>query len=263
MNLEAARIAAETMNPAERNQMPTDMMPGMQEVNAALGKNRLFGGKGGKQRGAIDPQVFREGGRRLTKALSDLTDQPWLAERFPKGEYKTNSDGTPMVLLHGTNEKIDGPLRTDNEQGLHAGNPFASHYFASAPGKRKSVFRAQNTGKNAQLYPMVIKEGNYPFIPHDAGLWNWNSMLRSTREHGPTEAGRTVLKHIEEGLAKSGRDPAANKRRLDALLDLKNPDMTEMTWKKLLSDAGIDGFFYRNTGESARGLGLMDSWTSF
>lgn len=60
---------------------------------------------GGKQRGALDPSVIAEGLTRQAHALSKLTDN--LDKIIPRtANIERGADGTPKVLLHGTNSRV-------------------------------------------------------------------------------------------------------------------------------------------------------------
>lgn len=115
-----------------------------------------------KQSGALDPEVFEEGYVLLARALSKLTDQEWLKKKFPDTEFMTNSDGTPLVMLHGTTK--DFQELEPKDLGLHLGFVVPSH----------RIFRYDEKYFNdyANIRPVVIKKGNYIFSNKDVGGYN-------------------------------------------------------------------------------------------
>jgi hypothetical protein len=217
-------------------------------------------GRSGKQRGAIDPEIFKEGYRKLTGALSRLTDQPWVKAKFPADKYMTNSDGTPMVMLHGTTKDIVGSLGGQNE-GFHAGFTTSPHMFVTRYDKQtplveghsytqnkgqrpngQALYHAVSTKENAQLHPIAITKGNYPFIDTDMGSWNPRSLMMDTRF---TDILNKALrgKGYSESMIKSFENYVDNARGSRD----RNAKFSE-----ILKKADIDGFFYKNTGESPR-----------
>ena len=253
--------------------------------------NARFSGKTGgaakksvsrsKQGGAIDPQVFKEGYRKLTAALSKLTDQPWLKNRFSKDKWMTNSDGTPLVMLHGTTKDIKGEIGGKSE-GFHAGFTTSPHMFItnSARGSvplrdqpfarvsggyntlPKEIHRPENTKVNAQIHPVAIKKGNYPFIPEDMGGWNPRSLMNDRR----------FIDILNKALGDKGFSPENIKSMRNYVENAIGDDARNAALTNVLKKADIDGFFYKNSAESirsemmGRGKGRADTYqhpTSF
>lgn len=201
------------------------------------------------QGGQLNVGVFYEGFRKLTNALSKLTDQPWLAKRFPATHYMTNDDGTPMVMLHGTRTGFSGELEV-NAQGVHAGFTVPSHLIlqmAEIPAmKPRSLRRLIDTttgpGFNPNLRPVVLKRGNYPFYNVDFGYWSPDTLLGNV-------GFRTFL--VEQAV-QNGK--VLNYERIEKYRDsLKNAmsgKEESRIFSRLLKEAGIDGLFYPNGSET-------------
>jgi hypothetical protein len=214
--------------------------------------NRIRVKKG--QRGAIDPEVFKEGFKGLNRALSRLTDKlamdpKWIAmirQEFGDRDIQRNSDGTPMVLLHGTTKNIKGELALA-DQGFHAGlGAGAPHFFTTGHGPggfeagAKSIPKYSNSHKNSQIHPVVIRQGNYPFLNFDAGEWSPRSV---TLHDG-------FRQHTWEAAQAKGIDKAQYYKWLEFIQDQPSGKKQNQAMTDFLKMLGIDGFFYRNTAES-------------
>ena len=176
-------------------------------VAGALAKTQpLNKGFGRKQRGAVDPRAFRVGFKGRLKSLSALTDKlhvdPVWQDRIRAalgGEFQRNQDGTPMIMLHGTRNEIKGKLRTTDE-GFHAGLVGDATMFTQKANTKagRGVAMGKHSYENGQLHPIVIKKGNYPYIPIDANLWEPQAILK-----GQTLAQQHIMNRIHEGLRKN------------------------------------------------------------
>lgn len=222
---------------------PTNVMRG-------TGDPSLNQGMGSLQRGAIDPEVFKEGFRGLNRWLSKLTDQPWVKQRFPANMYETNQDGTPLILLHGTRTAFDDQPRGVGMEGLHAGYATAATLKASERRGGAIPYRIGNvnfTGgmtDSSAVYPIVIRKGNYPTLSKDYGSFapyilanDKNFALDVSRATN----GRYGFYEVQEALqdwarTSPGSDAADNTR-----------------FAKMLKDQfGIDGFWYSNKYETTK-----------
>jgi hypothetical protein len=225
-----------------------------------------------RERGAIDPQIFKEGFKRLTRALSRLTDQKWLKERFPSDKWMTNSDGTPLVLLHGTNSVFNKFV--DTPEGVHAGFTVPAHLIrtgatgpvlANKPNTyRKRLLPDSEFPKN--IHPLVIKRGNYPFLESDAGHWHPSSLMSRPLD-GPLtfkyKGERFILFDLLNKLAAENGKPPLTQSRYDwykrSIFDLDHVRTSDVSternrlFSQLLKEVGVDGFFYRNAGETLFG----------
>jgi hypothetical protein len=230
--------------------------------------NEKFGKTGGpvkksvpksKQGGGVDPQVLKELYRGLAKGLSKLTDQPWLKSRFSSDKWMTNSDGTPMVMLHGSADtNIVGDIK-GMKQGFHAGFISSPHIFVTSPGRRNKwavhdssrtktgELKDSITGEvlhdnkeGGRLYPVAIKKGNYPHLNFDIGDWSPWSVVNDVRSKGA----------IKDALIKKGVPESAIQGMFNYVTNgIGHVDKAQRL-SDVLKQAGIDGFFYRNTGES-------------
>lgn len=226
--LEAAKLAAENTLWAER---PI-----------------TSGSKYSRQRGALDTSVIKEGYRGIARALSALTDQPWVKARFPADSYESNSDETPRVWLHGTTKEIVGPLK-GMTQGIHLGGPTSSHFFvqgryrgSNLSRNGKGIYSEERTKPNAQLYPMVIRKGNYPTLPFDTGNWNPKTVLDNGQ----------FRRFLDVALANKGYDYDQIESFYNFVKNGTGTKDTNDRMTSILRRAGIDGFYYKNTAESVR-----------
>jgi hypothetical protein len=218
-------------------------------------------GKLGKQRGALDPMFMKDGYRGLLKAVSRLTDSLGMDKAWQEGlrktlggDYLKNEDGTPMVLLHGTTGDIVGPLRS-SDQGIHLGTPGSAHFFTQHPNKygSKAVFSAKDTRLNGQIYPTVIKEGNYPKLEVDVGDWSPKEILT-----GQSPAKKAVKDAVSAALYEKGFTPSTIDGLFRYVDNARGISETNRAWMDVLNRAGIDGFFYRNTAESPKTSKIFD-----
>ena len=229
---------------------PFGSLAGNQPVR--LRKTGRFG-----QQGGIDPEVFREGFKAATKALSKLTDMPWVKAAFPSPLFETNKDGSPKILLHGTTKTIHGELLPKAE-GFHAGYTSSPHMFT---GFRKGENTPKYTHRNidsiplfpedggGQLHPIVIKKGNYPYVDKDFGTWNPISLARkndfilAVSKATGGKVGYFEAKDILNDFANDyGRTP----------ITWSDAEVNERFSKLLKNQFGIDGFYYKNTAESVK-----------
>jgi hypothetical protein len=218
-----------------------------------------FGSIAGRQRkrgqsGAIDAEFFKTGFKNVNKALSRLTDQPWVRQAFPSTKFEANRDGTPKVLLHGTREAFNDQPRGVSYEGLHAGYGGAATLKAATNSKEGRVgYRESNLSynynrtkdNNSAMYPVVLKKGNYPRLDGDYGSWEPLKLTESRQfkldlakvtEHSYFEID-DILHNFQESL-KTKNLSAAEENTL---------------FSKLLKDHfDIDGFFYPNTYETAK-----------
>lgn len=224
---------------------------------ARLRKTSRFG-----QQGAIDPEVFREGFKAATRALSRLTDTPWVKAMFPASQYETNADGTPKIMLHGTKQTIHGEL-VPNREGFHAGYTSSPHMFTGLRKQNKdgTASLAKYTHRNidsfplfpddagGQLHPIVIKKGNYPFIDHDFGTWNpvylapKRQFISAVSQATGGKFGYFEVKDILEDF---------QDRYSKSPIQWKDAEVNEKFTKLLKDQFGIDGFFYKNDNESVQ-----------
>jgi len=208
------------------------------------------------QGGAISPEVLKEGFTAVTRALSALTDQPWVRARFPSNEWMTNPDGSPKIQLHGTKQFIEGELRA-GEEGFHSGYTSSPHMFAGLRTKplreshpktsvrsmdytRRTVTRPEG----GQLYPIAIKNGNYPHIKEDFGSWEPRMLANKDR------FALTLSKE-----SKGAYDFYQTKEILNNFLvnqgeDTGAADLNRRFSKMLKDNFNIDGFTYVNKYES-------------
>jgi hypothetical protein len=195
------------------------------------------------QGGGIDPAVFREGYKKAARALSQLTDQPWLKARFPADRFMTNGDGTPLVMLHGTTRAIEGPLKA-SEQGVHLGFVTSPHMFITErhPKWGKAGLFPELSRKNGQLYPTTLKKGNYPFLPFDGGDWTPTMLMRNNK-FAPYIEGKLKARGYTE------KDLSSFRTFLD---DANNVKEANQRFTEILKRADIDGFFYKNSVESPK-----------
>ena len=199
-----------------------------------------------KQGGALDPEVFKEGYVAAAKALSRLTDvlasdKTWqnaIRTAF-NGEFKKNADGTPMVMLHGTAVPFEGDI-LGSSQGIHAGFATSPHMFTTKSSSSKAYLDPKSTKENANIRPIVLKEGNYPFIKVDAGDWTPYKVF----DH--REIGWLIQKNLlEKGYTDS--DIQGFKRYVS---NQPEGSKQNQAFSDILKRAGIDGFFYKNEAES-------------
>lgn len=199
-----------------------------------------------KQGGALGSEVFREGYVAAAKALSRLTDvlasdKTWqnaIRTAF-NGEFKKNADGTPMVMLHGTAVPFEGDI-LGSSQGIHAGFATSPHMFTTKSNSSKAYLDPKSTKENANIRPIVLKEGNYPFIKVDAGDWTPYKLF----DH--REIGWLIQKNLlEKGYTDS--DIQGFKRYVS---NQPEGSKQNQAFSDILKRAGIDGFFYKNEAES-------------
>lgn len=232
---------------------------GMGEVSLENIKKGKISNKGsvGRQRGALDLSDLRLGFGGLNKRLSKLTDilaqdmnwQTRMIQSLGGKEYLKNSDGTPRVLLHGTIQDIKGPLR-GSEQGFHAGTAAEAHFFTNNghSGTSKSYFRSDKTRTDAQIHPLVVKNGNYPRIESDAGNWSPQRIVDAQPQHPAYR----VKADIERALADKGYSDTQIKALFNYVSHKKGTKAVNEAFSDVLKRADIDGFFYRNQAESPR-----------
>lgn len=199
-----------------------------------------------KQGGALGAQVFKEGYVAAAKALSRLTDTLALDKTWQNairtsfnGEFKKNADGTPMVMLHGTAIPFEGDIRGSG-QGIHAGFASSPHMFTMNSNVSKAYLDPKSTKENANIRPIVLKEGNYPFVKVDAGDWTpfrvWNT----------PEVGWLIKQSlVEKGYSASDIEGFGRFIR-----NAPDGPKQNQAFSDILKRAGIDGFFYKNEGES-------------
>jgi len=235
-------------------------VPGSMELprnpTSGLGSPSLIKGMSKTEKGALDPEVFLQGYRAVNRVLSNLTNMPWVKERFPSDKYMTNKDGTPMILLHGTRHGFNDRVRTKGE-GIHAGyGAEAAHMFTSnrKAQQRTVAFpsRLQHNDTSA-IYPMAVRKGIYPYIDKDIGGWSAEDVLNS---HGD-QPNQVVVEAIAK---ETGMSPIT----VDSIMDdfyrsLKDEGLDTAGWNKEFSDFlerrfSIRGFFYKNTFESTKGM---------
>lgn len=236
-SLKAAAIEAELTSPETRSGNPSL-------------KPLPFNYK--KQGGAIDPEVFREGYRKFTQSLSNLTDKlaqdpVWQTKIKLSlgGDYMKNSDGSPMVMLHGTTRNIVGDVKTQS-QGFHAGFTSSPHMFVQSFGdiNNKSLFKTSRTKSNAQLHPIVLKKGNYPYLPLDSGDWTPDRVL---------EAGTESRRAITQMFLEKGFEPSQIDSLFNYVFNTPNdPKLKNQAFSDILKRIDVDGFFYQNRAESVR-----------
>lgn len=201
-----------------------------------------------KQGGGLDPQVFKEGYVAAAKALSRLTDKlamdsewQYRIKRSLGGDFQKNSDGSPMVMLHGTTVPFEGDIR-GSAQGIHAGFASSPHMFTMDFNGPKPYLNPKRTKDNANVRPIVIKKGNYPFVPSDIGDWSPERVLKDSPTKGIIEQAFRDKGYSEssiEGLYRYVANQPVGAKRNQAFSDI-------------LRRVGIDGFFYKNEGESPK-----------
>lgn len=221
-------------------------------------KNPLKG-PGKKQGGALDAAVFREGYKALNKHLSKLTDalgqdinwQKAIAAVLKAPDIQRNSDGTPMVLTHGTTREVKGELK-GSQQGFHAGLGVAAPHFFTQEGtksvyahkayvaEQKAYANASSTRLNGQIHPIALKKGNYEFLPFDAGDWSPKTIF--------TEP--AFRSWFEAKAASKGYDSVAIKNFRNYVENQVGTKNTNQAFSDVLKRLDIDGFFYRNSAES-------------
>lgn len=204
------------------------------------------------QRGAVDPEVFKAGFRNINRALSNLTDQPWVKESFPSHSFETNMDGTPKILLHGTKDAFNDQPRGVSWEGLHAGyGGAATLKAATGPRDGRVGYRDRNLsydyngtkeGKSA-IYPIALRKGNYPRLAGDYGSWE-PLKLADSRQFKLDFA-----KAVDRGFFEVDDFMENYKERL------KNQDMSpqeeNLIFSRMLKEAfDVDGFFYPNKYET-------------
>ena len=260
-----AQLTGQPPNPARL----TDDVTSTLNRPVGLRKTSRFG-----QQGAIDPEVFREGFKAATRALSRLTDMPWVRAAFPASQYETNMDGSPKIMLHGTKANIHGDQLIPNREGFHAGYTSSPHMFAGQALKDKHGRRLDHThkttvnridytnpdfpdGTHGQLYPIVIRKGNNPTLTFDMGSWDPIRMLQDI--HSDWAGPRELIKAIVD----NSTNRVTFSEVKDALKSFKDDYKTAVvTWGKdevnkrwsdlLKTQFGIDGFFYKNDAESVK-----------
>jgi hypothetical protein len=208
------------------------------------------------QRGALDPEVFKEGFRGLNRWLSRLTDQPWVRERFPASRYESNTDGSPTILLHGTREAFNDQPRAVGMEGLHAGYASAATLKSALRKRNKIDYRIGNLDFNiasaamqgaevgSAVYPIVIRKGNYPTLSKDYGSFapyilanNQTFALDVARATNGKYSMYEVQDIMQEWARKSpGSDAFDNTRFAQMLKD----------------QFDIDGFWYENKYETPK-----------
>lgn len=202
-----------------------------------------------KQGGALDPEVFKEGYVAAAKALSRLTDKlamdsewQYRIKRSLGGDFQKNSDGSPMVMLHGTTVPFEGDIR-GSAQGIHAGFVSSPHMFTMTDKMGpKAYLDSKRTRDSSNIRPIVIKKGNYPFIPSDIGDWSPERVLKDSPTKGIIEQAFRDKGYSEssiEGLYRYVANQPVGAKRNQAFSDI-------------LRRVGIDGFFYKNEGESPK-----------
>jgi hypothetical protein len=208
------------------------------------------------QRGALDPQVFKEGYRRAAHALSRLTDQPWLKEKFPSERFMTNSDGTPMVMLHGTTKEIFGDIRGKDE-GFHAGFVTSPHIFTQKASAKHgwASWSPMATKENASIHPVVLRKGNYPFLPFDIGNWSPEEIFNSTRSN-------QLRSWIESKLVENHYSTPEIQGMFRQVENSTTNSAAKYNMRTILSKIGVDGFFYKNSAESPRRMASTDGKVS-
>lgn len=209
-----------------------------------------------KQTGAFNPEVFTFGMRAVTKKLSALTDRlandpVWLVgirKAFDGTEPLKNKDGTPIVLLHGTTADINGGIR-GSEQGFHAGYGSDSHFFVQNAGREgsKAYLDPSNQRRNGQMYPVVIKGGNYPKLAADAGDWSPKEILNPNRD-----SAKPIRDYIADALRRTGYTENQIDRLYIYVDNQVGMTATNQAFSDVLKRAGIDGFFYTNKAESPK-----------
>jgi hypothetical protein len=214
-------------------------------------------GRMGRQRGAIDLSVFKEGYKGVAKHLSKLTDalgqdiqwQEAMKASLGGKDMMRNGDGTPLVLLHGTTRTITGNLR-GGEQGFHAGFVTSPHQFTQKatiiPDRagHKGISRANQTKENAQLHPVVIKKGNYPFLKFDAGDWSPERLMFHGNERSP------FMQWFKDEMHKKGYTDSQIDGFRNFVSNQVGTTATNRAFMDVLRRIDVDGFFYRNVAES-------------
>jgi len=228
-------------------------------------------GQGGALDGAFGQgmaKILREGFKVTTRALSRLTDQQWLKERFPASNWMSNTDGTPTVLLHGTRAKITGELRASTE-GFHAGFTSSPHMFAGRNKKQGNKLLPKTSERRIQygpteaegrmnqgqlsgsLHPIVIKKGNYPLIDFDMGTWDVLQLTRSDKfalAVSKLTEGKYGYYDVKE-MFKDFNDKYRGTEWENRVKEVND------AWSSLLKNQlGVDGFTYPNKFESVKKL---------
>lgn len=210
-----------------------------------------------RQRGSLDPEVFKEGFKALNKHLSRLTNLSWVREAFPSRYWETNSDGTPKILLHGSSSGFDDTPKIMTKEGLHVGYAAPAHIKAGADKRDRMGYRVGNvdytdgTGSGT-VYPVVVRKGNYLNVPHDYGTWNplafWdnssfvNLMDQQLKEQGKSGSARSILREWAKDIGE----------RENTGFGISNRDIALSFGKLLKNEFGVDGFFYPNKHESPK-----------
>lgn len=235
-----------------------------------------------KQGGAIDPQVFKEGMKRMLRSLSKLTDQPWVRAKYPSDKFMTNSDGTPLIMLHGTTNAFD-EFNNRSSQGIHAGFIVPSHLIRAGlaytqPNKSRKFADALNkknpgmdpaaafpgvmkpTGFGINIRPLVIRKGKYPFVNMDGGNWDPLRMMTDGERfaYDPvTMKDLTLREFLTNEGKKNGAEPMTYNRWAwyERMIAQSDSQQRNRLFQGLLSEFGVDGFFYRNQYESLNRTG--------
>lgn len=229
-----------------RNILETDLHPPIIKTHDAR--------RGGKQSGAVDAEVFKAGFRNINRALSNLTDQPWIKSAFPSHAFETNMDGTPKILLHGTKDAFNDQPRGVSWEGLHAGyGGAATLKAATGPRDGRVGYRERNltydyngrTGTNSAVYPIALRKGNYPRLAGDYGSWE-PLKLADSRQFK-----LDFSKAVQRDYFDVDDFMEAYKERL------KNKQMTpqaeNLIFSQMLKEQfDVDGFFYPNKYETAQ-----------
>jgi hypothetical protein len=206
------------------------------------------------ERGAIDPEVFKAGFRNVNRALSKLTDQPWVREAFPAHLFETNMDGSPKILLHGTRDAFNDQPRGVSYEGLHAGYGGAATLKAATGSKDGRVgYRERNLSydyngtkdANSAMYPVALRKGNYPRLDGDYGSWEPMKLADSRQfKLDLSKATKRGFYDIEDFM-ESYKDQLKGK-------DLSAQEENLIFAKMLKNEFDIDGFFYPNKYETAQ-----------
>ena len=240
---------------------------GITGLNAGRKINKGFGGK---QSGAVDMDVFKEGGKKASEflsAVSRLTDKLRGRVPFP---HVQNQDGSPKIVFHGTNVPTEfSNLKPGvGDIGVHLGEHPAvapSMFWTRESGAEgrlaaarglwggdDSTYMGWKTKPNPfdhtkpRVYPYMIKEGNYPFIK-DMGVWNnfkELSLELFLKRHLTPEQYESITKQMLSRYPYLDSEPHMAKPELDF-------------YKSLLKNiAKIDGFQYANDNETFKSQGL-------
>jgi len=250
--------ALDSMPPGPARDLAISQLSGIPQkslvdkVNTVL--NDGMGGLSRTQRGAIDPEVFKAGFRNVNRALSKLTDQPWVREAFPARLFETNMDGSPKILLHGTRDAFNDRPRGVSYEGLHAGYGGAATLKAATGSKDGRVgYRERNLSydyngtkdANSAMYPVALRKGNYPRLDGDYGSWEPMKLADSRQfKLDLSKATKRGFYDIEDFM-ESYKDQLKGK-------DLSAQEENLIFAKMLKNEFDIDGFFYPNKYETAQ-----------